>query len=44
MLAVIPGVQLMSLAPRSEGAADVELQFLRSVRLSLGLLCMSRPC
>lgn len=31
MLAVIPGVWPPSLALRSEGAADVELQFLRSV-------------
>lgn len=43
MLVVIPGVRLMSLAPRSEGAADVELRFLRSVRLSELLWCLAGP-
>lgn len=43
MLVVIPGLWPSSLEPRSQGVVDVQLQFLRSVRLSLGLLAWAVP-
>lgn len=43
MLVVIPRVWPASLAPRSEGVADMELQFLGSIRLNLRLPAWAGP-